>query len=397
MYWCSSQEFLRGTLFLQGPALGQWWASTVVTWIFLTGLKRTLRKYGRSVEWLWLDRVLSQLIQNHDKMMKQFVYYRCTTTTCWSSTSWRRTRMSATGWCLSAKQGVGISEVFGHDFSQARLVSKQSYLLCVMCVKDPWGAEPGGVPCQRETVLLYHHRDPPGPGAALLLQQRLLQADGWDDSWWKKLLWSIVVMVIHYQMLNILPFSTSPQVFLRCLRVRSASVAKSAPPSLSSSLTSAAITVTIAITNLHTATAHRSRTTLSSNSNNHSNSSSSSNNRSSRHNSSNTLTRRISWPMGPQAPPPHRGPATPTLRDKQTVTTAVAGAAVTETLTIMLHPERKVRVTYGRRNSSAACVPGLLSHPPSSTCTSWGTWGWNHTSANIAAKPSVIPATSGCT
>ena len=284
-----------------------------------------------------------------------------------------------------------------HDCNQARMVLKQSRLLCVMCVKDPRGAEPGGVPCQRETVLLYDHRDPPRPGAALLLQQRLLQADGWDDRWWKMLLWSIVVMVIHYQMLSTLRFSTSPQVFLRCPRVRSANVAKSAPPSLSSSLTSAAITVTIAIINLHTATAHHSRTTLSSNSNNHSNSSSSSSNRSSRRNSSNTLTRRRSWPMGLRAPPPPRGPATPTLQDQQTVITAAAGAAVIETLTIMLPPERKVRVTYGRRNSSAACVPGLLSHPPSSTCTSWDTWGWNLTSVNTAVKPSVIPATSGCT
>lgn len=71
----------------------------------------------------------------------------------------------------------------------------------------------------------------------------------------------------------------SPQVFPRCLRVRSASVVKSAPPSLSSSL------ILTAITNLHTATAHPSKTTL--NNSNHSSS-----NKSNRHHNSNTLTRK---------------------------------------------------------------------------------------------------------
>lgn len=71
---CASQwlmnhlEFLHGTLFLQGPALDQWWANTVEMWTFLIGQKRAHLRYGR-----------------------------CTTTMCWSSTLLQQMRMNAIG------------------------------------------------------------------------------------------------------------------------------------------------------------------------------------------------------------------------------------------------------------------------------------------------------------
>lgn len=189
-----------------------------------------------------------------------------------------------------------------------------------------------------------------------------------------------------------LPSFVSQQVFLRCLRARYASVAKSAPPFLSWSLMLAAITATTAITSLHTATAHRSRTSLSNSSSNNSHRSNSN-----KSNNSNTLTKKRSWPMGHQAPPLRRGPATLMVQDKQTVrSTSAIGAAVIEFL-IMLHPEQKVKAMCARRNSSAACVHVLSLRPLSSMFTLWGMWGWNPTSANTAVRPSAILATSGCT
>lgn len=190
----------------------------------------------------------------------------------------------------------------------------------------------------------------------------------------------MAVIVICYAMLR---HPLSAQVFLRCLRISSATVAKSAPPSLSSSLILTAITVTTAITSLHTATAPRRRRTLSINKSNN-------------HSRSNPLTRKKNWPMAPRAPPLPRGHAMATLEGKQTaITAAAAGVAVIETL-ITLLPEQKVRVMFVRRSSSAACVPGHLLHPRSSMCTLWGMWGWSLTSVNTAARPSVILATSGC-
>lgn len=52
------------------------------------------------------------------------------------------------------------------------------FISCSSTFKEPRGAKPGGLPGQREAVLLYDDRDPPGSRAALLLQQGLLQAAG---------------------------------------------------------------------------------------------------------------------------------------------------------------------------------------------------------------------------
>lgn len=174
-------------------------------------------------------------------------------------------------------------------------------------------------------------------------------------------------------------------MFHRCLKVSYVSVAKSAPLSLISSLILAALTVTRVTTSLRTATALHSRTMLSSS--NHSNS----NNLS--RSSSNRVTRRKSWPTAPQAPPLPRGLAMP-MRDRQTVITA--GGARTKTPTGSLSGA-KVTDMCVRRSINAACAPGHSSQSLSSMCTSWGTWGWNLTSVNTAVRPSVIPATSGCT
>lgn len=53
------QEFLLGTSSLKGHALDQWWASTVVTWTYPIGQRRTRHRYGRFVNFLWSDYWLS--------------------------------------------------------------------------------------------------------------------------------------------------------------------------------------------------------------------------------------------------------------------------------------------------------------------------------------------------
>lgn len=57
------QEFLLGTLYLRGCALGQWWASTALMWISPIGQRRTCRRYGRWVNSLCFDCWLS--LGNH--------------------------------------------------------------------------------------------------------------------------------------------------------------------------------------------------------------------------------------------------------------------------------------------------------------------------------------------